>query len=99
MTGSFYTGGKPAYPEAGQAKDAKRLLKLRLAHFDPRIDPARGGRLPADIKLEDEVLVLLRAPEVLVARRFAARVVVDHAVEHERRALVAEFDGFFESLN
>ena len=27
MTGSFYTGGKPAYPEAGQAKDAKKLLK------------------------------------------------------------------------
>ena len=27
MTGSFYTGGKPSYPEAGQAKDAKRLLK------------------------------------------------------------------------
>jgi hypothetical protein len=22
MTGSFYTGGKPAYPEAGQAKEA-----------------------------------------------------------------------------
>jgi len=27
MTGSFYTGGKPAYPEAGQAKDAQKLLK------------------------------------------------------------------------
>jgi len=27
MTGSFYTGGKPAYPEAGQAKDAEKLLK------------------------------------------------------------------------
>jgi hypothetical protein len=27
MTGSFYTGGKPAYPEAGQAKDARKLLK------------------------------------------------------------------------
>jgi len=27
MTGSFYTGGKPAYPEVGQAKDAKKLLK------------------------------------------------------------------------
>ena len=27
MTGSFYTGGKPAYPEAGQAKNAKQLLK------------------------------------------------------------------------
>lgn len=27
MTGSFYTGGKPAYPEAGQAKDAKKLMK------------------------------------------------------------------------
>jgi hypothetical protein len=27
MTGCFYTGGKPAYPEAGQAKDAKKLLK------------------------------------------------------------------------
>lgn len=27
MTGSFYTGGKPAYPEAGQAKDAKTLMK------------------------------------------------------------------------
>ena len=27
MTGSFYTGGKPAYPEAGQAKDAKKLLR------------------------------------------------------------------------
>lgn len=27
MTGSFYTGGKPAYPEAGQAKEAKQLLK------------------------------------------------------------------------
>ena len=27
MTGSFYTGGKPDYPEAGQAKDAKKLLK------------------------------------------------------------------------
>ena len=27
MTGSFYTGGKPAYPEIGQAKHAKELLK------------------------------------------------------------------------
>jgi hypothetical protein len=27
LTGSFYTGGKPAYPEAGQAKDAKKLMK------------------------------------------------------------------------
>jgi hypothetical protein len=27
MTGSFYTGGKPAYPEAGQAKEAKTLMK------------------------------------------------------------------------
>ena len=27
MTGSFYTGGKPAYPEAGQAKEVKKLLK------------------------------------------------------------------------
>ncbi len=27
MTGCFYTGGKPAYPEAGQAKEAKSLLK------------------------------------------------------------------------
>jgi hypothetical protein len=27
MTGSFYTGGKPAYPEIGQAKDAKSLMK------------------------------------------------------------------------
>ena len=27
MTGSFYTGGKPAYPEAGQAKSAKELLR------------------------------------------------------------------------
>ena len=26
MSGSFYTGGKPAYPEAGQAKDAKKLM-------------------------------------------------------------------------
>jgi hypothetical protein len=27
MSGSFYTGGKPAYPEAGQAKNAKQLMK------------------------------------------------------------------------
>ena len=27
MTGSFYIGGKPSYPEAGQAKDAKALMK------------------------------------------------------------------------
>lgn len=27
MSGSFYTGGKPAYPEAGQAKNAKELMK------------------------------------------------------------------------
>jgi hypothetical protein len=27
MTGCFYTGGKPAYPEAGQAKERKTLLK------------------------------------------------------------------------
>jgi len=27
MSGSFYTGGKTAYPEAGQAKDAKKLMK------------------------------------------------------------------------
>ncbi len=27
MTGSFYTGGKPSYPEAGQAKNAKGLMK------------------------------------------------------------------------
>jgi hypothetical protein len=26
MSGSFYTGGKPAYPEAGQAKEAKKLM-------------------------------------------------------------------------
>jgi hypothetical protein len=26
MTGCFYTGGKPAYPEEGQAKEAKTLL-------------------------------------------------------------------------
>jgi hypothetical protein len=26
MSGSFYTGGKPAYPEEGQAKDAKNLM-------------------------------------------------------------------------
>lgn len=27
MTGSFYTGGKPAYPESGQAKKARQLMK------------------------------------------------------------------------
>ena len=27
MTGCFYTGGQPAYPEAGQARDRKTLLK------------------------------------------------------------------------
>ncbi len=27
MSGSFYTGGKPAYPEEGQAKDAQNLMK------------------------------------------------------------------------
>lgn len=27
MSGSFYTGGKPAYPEVGQAKEAKQLMK------------------------------------------------------------------------
>lgn len=27
MSGSFYTGGKPAYPEEGRAKDAKKLMK------------------------------------------------------------------------
>lgn len=27
MTGCFYTGGNPAYPEAGQARDRKTLLK------------------------------------------------------------------------
>jgi len=27
MSGSFYTGGKPAYPEEGQAKDARKLMK------------------------------------------------------------------------
>jgi hypothetical protein len=27
MTGSFYTGGKPAYPEEGQAKEFKKLMK------------------------------------------------------------------------
>jgi hypothetical protein len=27
MSGSFYTGGKPGYPEAGQAKQAKQLMK------------------------------------------------------------------------
>ncbi len=27
MSGSFYTGGKPAYPEAGQAKAAAKLMK------------------------------------------------------------------------
>lgn len=26
MTGCFYTGGKPAYPEAGQAKERKKFL-------------------------------------------------------------------------
>jgi hypothetical protein len=26
MSGSFYTGGKPAYPEEGQAKEAKSLM-------------------------------------------------------------------------
>lgn len=28
MTGSFYTGGKTGYPEAGQATEAKALMKL-----------------------------------------------------------------------
>jgi hypothetical protein len=27
MSGSWYTGGKPAYPESGQAKEAKTLMK------------------------------------------------------------------------
>lgn len=27
MSGSFYTGGKPAYPESGQAKEARILMK------------------------------------------------------------------------
>ncbi len=27
MSGSFYTGGKPSYPDVGQAKDAKKLMK------------------------------------------------------------------------
>ncbi len=27
MSGSFYTAGKPGYPEAGQAKEAKTLMK------------------------------------------------------------------------
>ena len=27
MSGSFYTGGKPAYPEAGQAREAKKLMR------------------------------------------------------------------------
>ncbi|MEQ1752011.1 MAG: DUF1080 domain-containing protein [Prosthecobacter sp.] len=27
MSGSWYTGGKPAYPEAGQAKEAKKLME------------------------------------------------------------------------
>jgi hypothetical protein len=27
MTGSFYTGGKERYPEAGQAKEVKKLMK------------------------------------------------------------------------
>ena len=27
MTGSFYTGGKPAYPDSGQAKQARQLMK------------------------------------------------------------------------
>ena len=27
MSGSFYTGGKPGYPELGQAKEAKKLMK------------------------------------------------------------------------
>lgn len=27
MSGSFYTGGKPAYPEVGRAKHAKELMK------------------------------------------------------------------------
>lgn len=27
MTGCFYTGGKPAYPEAGRAREAQKLLK------------------------------------------------------------------------
>jgi hypothetical protein len=27
MSGSFYTGGKPGYPDAGQAKDAAKLMK------------------------------------------------------------------------
>ena len=27
MSGSFYTGGRPAYPESGQAKDAKKLMR------------------------------------------------------------------------
>jgi hypothetical protein len=27
MTGSFYTGGKPAYPESAQARDARSLMR------------------------------------------------------------------------
>ena len=41
MPGSFYTGGKPAYPEAGQAKEAKKLMKPEGAWNTFRIE-AKG---------------------------------------------------------
>jgi hypothetical protein len=41
MSGSFYTGGKPAYPEAGRAKDAKKLMKPQGEWNTFRIE-ARG---------------------------------------------------------
>jgi Domain of Unknown Function (DUF1080) len=42
MTGSFYTGGKPSYPEAAQAKDAQKLMKPQGEWNTIRIQ-ARGN--------------------------------------------------------
>ncbi|MCX6950445.1 MAG: DUF1080 domain-containing protein [Opitutae bacterium] len=42
MSGSFYTGGKPAYPEAGQAKDAKKIMQPEGAWNTFRIQ-AKGS--------------------------------------------------------
>jgi len=48
-----------------------------------------GRLLDAPVEPQDEVAVLLRAPEVLVAGRLGAGVVVDDAVEDLPVAVVA----------
>ena len=40
-------------------------MELRFAQFDSRVDTTFGGAFPFRVKVEDEVAVFLRGPEIV----------------------------------